>query len=301
MSLYKKYRPSTFDDIVGNSVTIQALKKSVEGRKNHVFLFTGPSGCGKTTLSRIVAKELGAKGSDFRELDSADFRGIDTIRNLRKTIGYHPLESKVVVYLLDEVHKLTGDAQNAMLKMLEETPEHVYFILATTDPQKLLGTIKGRCSIYTVEALEDRKLTRLLKTVTKKENKTIEKEVLEQIIQDSFGQPRNALQILEQVLSVDSEQRLKIAKRQAEKQSQTLQLCQALLNKKSWKYTSAILRGLKKDDSETIRRQVLGYAAAVLSKSENDTAALIIEEFIEPFFNSGFAGVVLASYSVIKN
>jgi len=224
MSLYKKYRPSTFDDIVGNSVTIQALKKSVEGRKNHVFLFTGPSGCGKTTLSRIVAKELGAKGSDFRELDSADFRGIDTIRNLRKTIGYHPLESKVVVYLLDEVHKLTGDAQNAMLKMLEETPEHVYFILATTDPQKLLGTIKGRCSIYTVEALED-----------------------------------------------------------------------------SWKYTSAILRGLKKDDSETIRRQVLGYAAAVLSKSENDTAAVIIEEFIEPFFNSGFAGVVLASYSVIKN
>lgn len=301
MSLYKKYRPKIFDDIVGNDTTVHALKKAIEKKASHAFLFTGPSGCGKTTLGRIVAKELGAIGTGYRELDTADFRGIDTIRDLRKKIMYKPLEGGVSVYLLDEAHKLTNDAQNAALKMLEEAPAHVYFILATTDPQKLLGTIKGRCSTYIVEPLQDRKLIRLLKKVTKKEGENLDKEIYEQIVLDSFGQPRNALQILEQVLNVEPDKRLDAAKKQAEKQSKVIELCKALLNKRAWKYTSSILRGLKMEDPEAIRRQVLGYAAAVLSKSENDVAALIIEEFLEPFFNTGFAGVVYASYTVIKN
>lgn len=300
MNLYRKYRPTNFDDILGNEDIIESLINTVRKKKTHSFLLHGPTGCGKTTLGRIIAKELNSTGADFKEIDTADFRGIDTIREIRKQAQYKPIESDCRVFLIDECHKMTGDAQNALLKILEDTPNHVYFILATTEPQKLISTIKGRCSQFAVQTLNDNQMLRLLRRIVKEEGEHIEKIVYNQIVQDSLGHPRNAIQILEQVLNVDNENQLKTAQRSAEKQSQSIELCRALLNNPGWKKVSIILKGLKQEDPEGIRRVVLGYCQSVLLNSENDQAGLIMEEFIEPFYNTGFPGLVFACYSVLK-
>lgn len=300
MSLYNKYRPQTFDEVLGNKDMVDGLRQMcVMEEKPHAFLFHGPTGCGKTTLARIVARELGCVGADFREVDSADFRGIDTIREMRKQSQFKALEGPCRVWLLDECHKLSNDAMNALLKALENPPKNVYYILATTDPQKLLPTIRGRCSQFQVKQLTDNEMLNLLKTVVRGENQKLVKAVYDQIVQDSLGHPRNALQILEQVLSVEPDRRLDVAKRQAELQSQTIELCRALVNHAGWKQISLILSGLKDQDPESIRRAVLGYCQAVLLNGENHRAAGVMEQFVEPFYNSGFPQLVLACYTVV--
>jgi len=305
MALYLKYRPNSLDEVIGNEEIIQVLKSQLEkGSKQPLaksLLFHGPTGCGKTTIGRIIAQELGAKGSDIREIDSADFRGIDTIREIRKQSTYMPLEGPCRVWILDECHKMTGDAQTALLKALEDTPPHIYYILCTTDPQKLLPTIRGRCSQYQVRLLSDKEMKTLLRRVVKAEGESIPKEVYDQITQDSLGHPRNALQVLGQVLSVEDEaKRLKVAKKSAETRSKTIELCRALIQGDSWKKVVGILKGLKDEEPEQIRRAVLGYCQAVLlNDNPNQMAAVVMEEFIEPFYNSGFPGLTFACYGAL--
>ena len=300
MALYLKYRPKEFDEVYGNEQTLETLQELLtKPNPPHSYLLHGPTGCGKTTLARIIARKLGCEGNDFRELDTADFRGIDTIREIREHMQYRPLQGKCRVWLLDEVHQVTREGQNALLKALEDTPHHVYFILCTTDLHKLLPTIRGRCSEFSVKPLSDRNMKSLLHKVVKAEGERLNKKVYDQIIQDSQGHPRNALQILEQALAVPPEKRLEVAKRVAEKQSQTIQLCRALLDGSPWSKVMQILKGLKEEDPEGVRRAVLGYCQAVLLNGENNQAGVVMEEFIEPFYNSGFAGLVFACYSVV--
>lgn len=303
MSLYLKYRPNSLGQIKGNADIISTLDVMLSNLKTcpHVFLLHGESGTGKTTIARIIANRLGCIGSDYKEVDTADFRGIDTIREVRKNAYFKPMEGSCRVWVLDEIHKMTGDAQNALLKILEDTPSHVYFILCTTDPQKLLPTIKGRCSQFQTKPLNEAQMYGLLRGIVKKENEILEKEVYDQIIQDSLGHPRNALQILDQVLCVPSERRLEIAKQTAEQQSQAIELCRALLRGAGWKEISVILNGLKDQEPETIRRCVLGYCQAVLLKGDVPICGLILEEFMEPNFTNGFPQLLLSCYSVIKN
>ncbi len=304
MSLYHKYRPNTLEEIIGNAEITDILKKmfnSYTGDISHAFLLHGPTGTGKTTLARIIANQLGSFGADLQEVDIADYRGIDTIREIRKQAQYKPIQSSCRVWIMDEFQKASPDAMAAMLKILEDTPPHVYFILCTTDPQKLLPTIKGRCTQFQTSLLTDQQMMQLLRTVVKAENENLEKLVYEQIIQDSLGHPRNALQILDQVLRVESEKRADTARMSAEQQSQSIELCRTLLNQSStWGKYSGILNGLKGQEAESIRRHILGYCQAVLLKGVNDRAALCLETFEKPLYDIGFPGLVLNCYIVYK-
>lgn len=302
-SLHLKYRPTTLEAVVGNAGVIEILKRQLGADApqpiGHSILFHGPTGCGKTTLGRIVAGLLGARGLDLREVDSADFRGIDTIREIRNQSSYAPLEGPCRAWILDEVHRLTGDAQSALLKALEDTPPHVYFILCTTEPQKLLPTILGRCAQFQVSLLAEREMLRLLRKVVRAEGEMLEQEVYEQIVQDSLGHPRNALQILAQVLSVDAPKRLETARRSAEAQSQIIELCRGLMNGAPWMKITAVIKGLREEDPEKVRRGVLGYFQSVLLNGRNDVVAAMMAEFAEPFYNTGHPGLTLACYSAL--
>lgn len=303
MTLYKKHRPQKFKEIVGNAGVVESLQKMVSDLETcpHSFLFHGPTGCGKTTLARIVGKELGIKGSDLRELDVADFRGIDVIREIRKQSAFKAIEGKNRMWILDESHKLTNDAQNALLKILEDTPDHVYFILCTTDPQKLIKTIRGRCSQFSVDLLTNKEMQKLLLRVCRAEKVKPQKKWIIQIIKEAKGHPRNALQILDQVIRVSEKNRLKIIKQIALEENQSIELCRALLKNDPWKKIRNILKGLKDQDPESIRRHVLGYAQSVVLNADNERAGLIMEEFLTPTYDAGFAQIVYASYVVSKN
>ena len=197
---------------------------------------------------------------------------------------------------------MTNDAQNALLKILEDTPAHVYFILCTTEPNKLIAAIRGRCSEFQVQPLTDSQMKGLLRSIVRAEKQTLAPEIYDQIIQDSLGHPRNAIQTLEQVLNVDEDKRLEVAMKAAELQSQSIELCRVLVNQKAqWKEVRTILLQLKTQEPEEIRRAVMGYCQAILLKSDNERAGLVLENFSEPTYTNGFPQIVLSAYLTIKN
>lgn len=301
MNLYNKHRPPSFGKVAGNEETIAYLQRAIKTKRvPQAILLHGPTGCGKTTIARIFSKEVGCSGIDFRELDTATFNGIATVRSISKSIGYVSMKGGARVWLIDEVQKMTTDAQNAMLKLLEEPVKNLYFILCTTDPQKLLSTVRGRCIELKVNLLTEGQIIKELITIAKKEGVKIKREVLEQIALDSLGHPRNAIQILEKIIFLKPKQMLKAAEQSALEQSNSIELCRALISSSPWKKVANILKGLKGQDAEGIRRHVLGYAESILLKADNSRAALIIEEFMEPLYNVGYPGLVFYCYCIIK-
>ena len=302
--LHLKYRPSSFEEFVGNKGVISSIKSVLERKDGipHSFLFTGPSGCGKTTLARIIKGLLGCSDMDFQELNAANVRGIDTIREIGQNCSYSPHEGKVKIFLLDEAQKLTGDAQNALLKLLEDTPSHVYFILCTTDPEKLIKTIRTRCHTYQVQPLTDRDLKDLLYGVLKSEGiKLFPEKAIEEICKAANGSPRQALVILDSVIDIQNDDELIAAiVNYSIDEKNVLDLCKVLLEKQKWVTVAKVLKGIN-DDPEKVRYAVLGYMSSVLLNGEDPMAAVVIEQFMESFMYTGKAGLVYSCYMCCIN
>lgn len=221
MSLYRKYRPQRFVDLVGQDHIRQTLMNALRNDQvNHAYLFTGPRGTGKTSAARLIARAvnclapadaepcnaceicrdiLDSRLVDVIEIDAASNRGIDEIRDLKEKIIFAPARAKNKVYIIDEVHMLTKEAFNALLKTLEEPPTHVFFILATTEAHKVPLTIVSRCQRFDFRRIDDATIVRQLDEIAKNEKIDAEKEAMEAIARCAMGGLRDAIGLLEQL------------------------------------------------------------------------------------------------------
>ena len=300
-NLYNKYRPKDFDSVIGNESEVESFKNQLSKNKSHVYLLTGPAGCGKTTLARIAANQLGANDMTITEINSSNNRGIDTAREIIDQMTYKPLGGSCRVYIIDEVHGASKDWQEAMLKPLEDTPDHIYFFLCTTDPGKLKETLKSRCTQIKVSGLNEDQLYRLLRRVAKDEGIETSKELIQEIASNSNGSPRTALVLLEKIAEVKDEKTAReIIVMGEEAEREVIELCRGLLNNKGgWDPIAKILLNLKDTDPEKCRLAVLGYMNSVLLKSGSRQAGVVIECFGQPFWNNGKAGLTLACYQSV--
>lgn len=300
LPLHLKYRPNNFDEIQGNTSLIESLKAILkEENKPKTYLLQGLSGAGKTTLARIIGKEVGARDRDIKELNIADVRGIDAARNIIENARYMPLGGKAKVYILDEVANATNNFFEALLKTLEEPPKNSYFVLCTTDPQKLPKTIKNRCTVYQVEPLRKNELIKLIKKVLIEEKRRkFPKDAIEKIAKIADGCPRQALVVLGSVINMNNESLLSAINDFSVYKEEVFELCRALLKGRSWKEVAKIIKGID-EEPESVRYVVLNYMSKVLlGGGVNNRAFLINEEFGKTFIYSRKSGLVNACYAL---
>ncbi len=210
-TLYRKYRPEDFEEVLGQEHITSVLKGEIEkGTVAHAYLFAGPRGTGKTSTARILARAIGTTDNDLYEIDAASNRKIDEMRALREAVLALPFESPKKVYILDEVHMLTNEAFNAFLKTLEEPPAHVVFILATTDFDKVPETIISRCETFTFRKPWQKILSELILKTAKKEGVSLDSASADLIALLSEGSFRDAHGILQKILSSTSDKKVTI-------------------------------------------------------------------------------------------
>lgn len=201
--LYRKYRPKSFADVLGQDHIVNVLKNAVKsGRVSHAYLFAGPRGTGKTSVARILAREIGCADVDLLEIDAASSRGIDEIRALRDAVRFSPMAGSVKVYIIDEAHMLTKEAFNALLKTLEEPPAHAVFILATTELDKMPETIISRCQTFSFRKISDEVMRKSLLAIAQKEGFELDEGAAGLVVLCAEGAFRDAQGTLDQILSL---------------------------------------------------------------------------------------------------
>lgn len=227
-SLYRKWRSQTFSDLVGQESIVDTLKNALDsGKLSHAYLFTGPRGTGKTSTARLLAKTLNCTnrkngepcneceqcreitaGNSFNviEIDAASNRGIDSIRELREKVMVRPAQGKYKIYILDEAHMLTTEAFNALLKTLEEPPEHAIFVMATTDVHKMLPTVLSRCQRFDFKRITTRQIVEHLNFVAEQEQVNLERGAAELIARAAAGGMRDALSLLDQAIAYSGQE-----------------------------------------------------------------------------------------------
>lgn len=211
IALYRKYRPASFADVLGQEHIVKVLEGALKlGHVSHAYLLHGSRGTGKTTIARIIASKLNTADEDIIEIDAASNRGIDDIRELREGVTTLPFRSKYKIYIIDEVHMLTKEAWNALLKTLEEPPAHVIFILATTELDKVPETIISRCQVFTFKKPSVAVLTELVQHVAKEEGFSIESAGAELLATLGDGSFRDTHGILQKIFSFSKDKKISL-------------------------------------------------------------------------------------------
>jgi len=296
--LYQTVRPKNLDEIVGNDIVISSFRrftKCTPEERSHAFLLSGPSGCGKTTLARAVAAEIGCTDMGLIELNAANTRGIDTIREVDREAFIRPLTGTSKVYIFDESHQLTVQAQQALLKIIEDNPLHTYFFFCTTEPQNLIKTIQNRCDKYEMSPLKDEEIVVVLKFALEKIKQKKDEEILKAIAYACNGSPREALVLLERILFVENEEEiLDLLTKTTENNPSIWDVVRILSmspekRRKKWKYIINKFKAVE-GDSETIRRALLSHLMNRLIDAEDEEEAIDYTRLLKLFSQSTYYG-----------
>lgn len=296
--LYQEVRPQNLSEIVGNSIAVGALTKVLRKPVNerpHAILLKGPSGCGKTTIARILAKGFGSTKDTTFEYNAANTRGIEAVREIDSNIHLCGLGGGAKTYIIDECSQLTGPAQEAFLKTLEDTPSHCYFILCTTDPERIIKTVRNRCTEYEVKLLQKDEIVKVLEGVCKKKGMEISSDIKEAISLTCDGSPRAALVLLEQVIGVDDlDEAIELLVSGTEKDTTVLDLLKLLImvpeqRRKKWRQIITTFDAID-EDSEKIRRAIMTFLFNKLKKFDDVKDAMDITHLLKIFSTNTFYG-----------
>jgi DNA polymerase-3 subunit gamma/tau len=286
-TLYRRYRPADFSEVRGQEPIVTALKAALaKGTTAHAYLFSGGRGTGKTSVARILAKELGVSPKDLYEIDAASNRGIDDIRELREGVWAMPFESPYKFYIIDEAHMLTKEAWNALLKTLEEPPRHAVFVLATTEMHKVPDTIQSRCEVYSFKQPTREVLAQIVADVSKKEGFTLERSAAELVALLADGSFRDALSILQKVLSTSADKNVSVAEVEAVSGAPKGEAVRAVVRAIAGKDANAALAALsaaaEHNDPRTLARLIIHRLRIVLLlRFAPDLAAELSQELSE--------------------
>lgn len=276
-SLHTKWRPKQFQDVIGQEAVVRSLRKVIKKREAHTFLFSGPSGTGKTTLARICARRLGCDSANLVEVDAASHTGVDDMRAVMEAARYTAIGGAGVrCFILDEVHRLSSPAWESLLKSLEEPPEHVFWFLCTTLPDKVPTTIKTRCVRYNLTTVDEGQIHQWLSMICKADGIQQTAEILELIADKANGSPRQALTYL---AAIGEETRRKRALRLMEgatEGKEVIDLCRYLIGNepKNWERLVKYLKPLEAQSGEGIRQVILAYMGKVVMGSKSNKSVL---------------------------
>jgi len=293
--LYRKYRPQSFKEVKGQEHIISVLENEAKmGKVSHAYLFSGSRGTGKTSVARIFAKALGVSSEDVYEMDAASNRGIDEIREIRDAVHVYPYSSKYKIYIVDEAHMLTKDAWNAFLKTLEEPPEHVIFIMATTEAHKLPDTVVSRCECFAFKKPTHQMLVESILKVSKEEKYEIEKKSASLIATLADGSFRDAFSILQKAMHSSSDKKLSHAEIEkvlgAPKESFVLEVLESIAEQNTEKGIEAVRKaGEENADMQVFLKMILrSLRFVLLLRFASDMKSLVIDQTGEEEFEKLF-------------
>jgi len=291
IALYRKYRPQNFKEVKGQDHIVSVLENEAKiGKVSHAYLFSGSRGIGKTSVARIFAKSLGVNSEDIYEIDGASNRGIDEIRAIRDAVHTYPYSSKYKVYIVDEAHMLTPPAWNAFLKTLEEPPEHVIFIMATTEQHKLPDTVVSRCECFSFKKPTHQMLVESILKVAKEEKYEIEKRSASLIATLADGSFRDALSILQKAMHSSGD--LKLSHQEIEKvlgapkESLILEVLEGIAEQNTEKGIGAVRKASEENaDMQVFLKMILrSLRFVLLLRFAPDMKNLVIDETGEEEF-----------------
>jgi len=304
LELYKRHRPARLKDLVGQPAVVKALVEfDRRGALPQALLLSGPSGTGKTSTAWMLRKRMKCDDLDFRQYDIGDVGGIEAARTITQTAMLHPLGGKTKFFLLDEIQAATRQFFQAMLLTLEQMPPWCYFVLCTTDPQKLPTAVRTRCTELRFRLLDPQEAEQLVRRIVQQEEDLdISDLVSDRLVQKAEGSPRRLLVLLNGLVGIqDEDQQLEILEASRSDDSvEANDLAKKLIFGRDFSQVLPILKQLK-GEPDSIRRTVLNYAGkALLDGKRSQEAYRVIQAFRDNFQDSGREGLLAACYEVFQ-